>query len=50
MQSGSGDITLFKLLGLAIEDLAAGHHLLTKATEQGVGVDVELGGLRHEAR
>ncbi len=43
------EITLFKSLGLAVEDLASVHLLYTKATEQGVGTLVELGGARHEA-
>ena len=40
------DVTLFKSLGLAIEDLAAANHVYRKATEAGVGVMVELGGER----
>ncbi len=40
------EITLFKSLGLAIEDLASAHHIYTKATEKGVGKAVELGGRR----
>ena len=40
------DITLFKSLGLAIEDLAAANHVYKKAIEAGVGVMVELGGER----
>jgi ornithine cyclodeaminase len=38
------DITLFKSLGLAIEDLAAAHHIYTKAAAAGRGVRVALGG------
>lgn len=46
---GSPDeITLFKSLGLAIEDLAAANHIYKKAVETGVGVAVELGGERHD--
>ncbi len=41
------EITLFKSLGLAIEDLASAHHIFTKATERGLGARVELGGHRH---
>lgn len=41
------DITLFKSLGIAIEDLAAGHYVLAEAERRGVGLVVELGGLRH---
>jgi len=39
------DITLFKSLGLAVEDLAAAHHLLERAREEGVGARAALGGL-----
>ena len=40
------EITLFESAGLAIEDLAAAHHLHRKATEKGIGTRVELGGRR----
>jgi alanine dehydrogenase len=40
------EITLFKSLGLAIEDLAAAHHVYTKALEKNIGLSVELGGSR----
>jgi len=39
-------ITLFKSLGIAIEDLAAAHHVYMKAKERGLGAWVEIGG-RH---
>ncbi|HZQ06903.1 MAG TPA: ornithine cyclodeaminase family protein [Anaerolineae bacterium] len=42
------EITLFKSLGLAIEDLAAAQHIYTKALEKGIGLSVELGGGRDE--
>ena len=38
------EITLFKSLGLAIEDLAAAQHVYLEATAQGVGTHVQLGG------
>jgi ornithine cyclodeaminase len=41
------EITLFKSLGLAVEDLASAHHIYRKALEKGMGVAVELGGSRH---
>lgn len=41
------EITLFKSLGLAVEDLAAAHHVYQKAIEKGMGMAVELGGSRH---
>jgi ornithine cyclodeaminase/alanine dehydrogenase-like protein (mu-crystallin family) len=38
------DITLFKSLGLAIEDLAAAHHVYRRALANGRGLSLELGG------
>ena len=43
----SEEITLFKSLGLAIEDLAAAAHVYELAERTGAGVSVELGGARH---
>ncbi len=40
------EITLFKSLGLAIEDLAAAQHIHARAIALGVGTSVELGGER----
>ena len=40
------EITLFKSLGIAVEDLAAADHVLKKAKETGAGTWVEMGG-RH---
>ena len=40
------EVTLFKSLGLAIEDLASAHYILRKAQEQQLGTWVEIGG-RH---
>ena len=40
------EITLFKSLGIAIEDLAAAHYVLNKAREKNLGTWVEIGG-RH---
>ena len=42
------EITLFKSLGLAIEDLAAAHHVYDKAVATGMGTRVELGGGRDD--
>jgi alanine dehydrogenase len=42
------DITLFKSLGLAVEDVAALRHIHTKAVANGAGARVSLGGLREE--
>ena len=41
-----GDVTLFKSLGLAIEDIAAARHIYEKGVALGTGVWVSLGGLR----
>jgi len=43
------DITLFKSLGIAIEDLASARYVYEKAQERGVGVWVDIGG-RHFGR
>lgn len=42
------EITMFKSLGLAIEDLAAAEYIYGKALTAGVGTAVELGGSRHD--
>lgn len=42
------DITLFKSLGLAVEDVASLRHIHTKALAAGAGTRVALGGLRDE--
>lgn len=46
-RQSNDDITLFKSLGLAIEDLASAHFLYAEARRQNAGVEVELGGRRH---
>ena len=40
------EVTLFKSLGLAVEDVAAAHHIYSRAVERGIGTDVEMGGRR----
>ena len=45
-RQGPDEITLFKSLGLAVEDLAAANHIYRKAIESNSGVSVELGGDR----
>jgi ornithine cyclodeaminase len=40
------EITLFKSLGLAVEDLASADHIYKKAMSVGMGTKVELGGSR----
>lgn len=42
--------TLFESLGIAVEDLAAAHHIWRKAEVQDRGISVELGGRREGAR
>jgi ornithine cyclodeaminase/alanine dehydrogenase-like protein (mu-crystallin family) len=37
-----GELTLFRSLGLAVEDLAAAEHAVANARAQGVGTEVEL--------
>lgn len=41
------EITLFKSLGLAVEDLASARHVYERAIASNVGTRVELGGVRH---
>ena len=43
------EITVFKSVGLAIEDVAAAQHIYAKARGSGFGKWVEFGGGRHEA-
>lgn len=42
------DITLFKSLGLGIEDLAAAYHVYRRGIERGVGTTLEFVAERHE--
>lgn len=46
---GDDEITLFKSLGLAIEDLASAHFLYAEARRVNAGVEVDIGGTRHDA-
>ena len=41
-RTGDGELTIFKSLGLAVEDLAAAELVVARAREQGVGVEVEF--------
>lgn len=43
------DVTLFKSVGLAIEDVAAAQHIYAKARDAGLGTSVPFGGGRHDA-
>lgn len=45
-RSSAAEITLFKSLGLAVEDIAATHYVYTQAVKSGRGVSVEIGGHR----
>ena len=40
---GAAEITLYKSLGIAVQDLAAAHHVLARAIAEGAGVVVPLG-------
>jgi ornithine cyclodeaminase/alanine dehydrogenase-like protein (mu-crystallin family) len=42
----SGEVTLFKSLGIAIEDLAAAHFIHARARAEGKGIEVDFGGHR----
>jgi ornithine cyclodeaminase/alanine dehydrogenase-like protein (mu-crystallin family) len=41
-RSDDAELTVFKSLGLAVEDLAAAEHVLRRAEAEGAGVEVEL--------
>lgn len=45
-REGDRDITLFKSLGLAVEDVAAARHIYERARATGAGAWMSLGGLR----
>lgn len=45
-RTGDDDVTLFKSLGIAVEDLASATHVLARAEARGIGLVTELGGLR----
>lgn len=47
-RESADEITLFKSLGLAVEDVASAHHIYKKALERNMGIPVELGGSRHD--
>ena len=40
------EVTLFKSLGIAVEDLAAAHLIHARARAQGAGIAVDFGGHR----
>jgi len=41
-RTGSDDITLYKSLGLVVQDLASAYHVWRKAEDQGIGVTAEF--------
>ncbi|MEP6620549.1 MAG: ornithine cyclodeaminase family protein [bacterium] len=45
-RESADDITMFKSLGLAVEDVAAAHHIHARAVARGLGTSVEIGGRR----
>ncbi len=45
-RQGPDDVTVFKSLGIAMEDVASAHHVYRRAKEGGVGTEVALEGLR----
>ena len=47
VSESTAEITLFKSLGLAVEDIASAHYIYQVASETGAGTYVELGGSRH---
>jgi ornithine cyclodeaminase len=44
-RSSPDEITVFKSLGIAVEDLAAAYHVLNKARQANMGTWLEMGGL-----
>ncbi len=47
-RTSDNEITLFKSLGIAVQDVAAGRHVYQMALESGMGTSIELGGLRDQ--
>ena len=43
-RTAESEITVFKSLGLAVEDLAAAGLAYRRARERGIGVEIDLGG------
>jgi len=46
-RTAEDEITVFKSLGIAVEDLASAHHIYRRAIETDRGLEVEFGGGRH---
>jgi ornithine cyclodeaminase/alanine dehydrogenase-like protein (mu-crystallin family) len=49
-RSSPADVTLFKSLGLAVEDLAAANYVLSQAEERRIGARIDLGGRKYARR
>lgn len=47
-RTSPSDVTLFKSLGLAIEDLAAAHYVYKQGSARGIGTSMEFGAQRQE--
>jgi alanine dehydrogenase len=47
-RTSPSEITLFKSVGIAVEDVAAAHEIHRRAAAEGVGQRVVLGGARHD--
>ena len=45
-RTSAAEVTLFKSLGLAVEDLAAAHHVAARAEAEDRGIAIDLGGRR----
>ena len=43
-RTSESEITVFKSLGLAVEDLAAAHLAFERARQQGKGIEIDFGG------
>jgi alanine dehydrogenase len=48
-RTAAPDVTVFKSVGLGIEDVAAAQHIYAKARASNLGTSVEFGGERHDA-
>lgn len=48
-RTNADEITLFKSLGIAVEDLASAHHVYTKAAQRNLGTWLDFSGVREPA-
>jgi len=42
-RTSNDDITVFRSLGIAVEDLVAAHHVYERAVRRGIGTEIDLG-------